>query len=71
MIDARNQVGTPVITTCPTYVTFMGEVYEIAADAMVFDPGPIRFEADYRDSLFDKLRAFAPHPAVWGESTRG
>jgi hypothetical protein len=61
MIDARDQIGTPVITDCPSYVWFAGKLYEIAADALVFNPGPIKFEADHEASLFDKLHTFAPY----------
>lgn len=36
MIDARDHVGVPVITDCPSYVEFEGVLYEVAADAFVF-----------------------------------
>jgi len=67
VIDARDQVGTPIITDCPTYVTFEGKRYEIPAAATCIDFGPIKFEADGRDSLLDKLYRFAPYPRVWND----
>lgn len=35
MIDATDHVGVPVITSCPSYATHDGKLYEIAADALV------------------------------------
>lgn len=58
MIDAREQIGTPVITDCPSYVEFQGVTYEIAADAFSWSPGLITFEADAEGSLFDKLYSY-------------
>lgn len=65
MIDARDHVGTPVITDCPTYVRFRGDLYEIPADAMRFDFPGIKFETGPDESLSDRLRLFTPYPMVW------
>ena len=58
MIDARDDVGTPVITDCPNFVTFGEETYLIDADAFRIKLGPITFEPEAGESLFDHLRRF-------------
>lgn len=42
MIDTRDHIGVPVITTCPTYVKHAGVTYEIAADALVVRESDLR-----------------------------
>jgi len=61
VIDAREHVGTPVITTCPLWVTAAGVRYEVDGEATIFTFGPITFAVDERDSVTDKLYSFAPY----------
>lgn len=44
MIDARDHLGVPVITDCPTYVERDGVRYEIAADALVTRESDLRIQ---------------------------
>lgn len=44
MIDARDHIGVPVITDCPTYIRRDGITYEIAADAMVTRESDLRIQ---------------------------
>lgn len=43
MIDARADVGVPIITDCPAFVTFGGVTYAISADAFRY-PTTIQWE---------------------------
>jgi len=61
MIDARDQIGTPIITDCPSYVTAFGVTYEIRADAFVFKAGPIIFQEDSPNDLMSKLHEYVPY----------
>ena len=56
MIDARDQIGVPIITDCPSYATAFGVTYEIPADAFAFQAGPIVFQECSPNDLMDKLR---------------
>ena len=63
MIDARDHVGVPVITTCPHYVRFEGVVYEVAADALVVRFGDITLDMPrLRDEILRWPYAAAPWP---------
>ena len=44
MIDARDHIGVPVVTDCPTYVEHDGVRYEIAADALVPRESDLRIQ---------------------------
>lgn len=52
MIDARDHLGTPVVTNCPTYVERDGVRYEVAADAFVLR------ESDLRTQWVDEKNEF-------------
>lgn len=44
MIDARDDLGVPVVTDYPTYVKHDGVRYEIAADALVVRKSDLRIQ---------------------------
>lgn len=61
IIDARDAVGTPVITDCAAVVSAFGVTYLVPADARSFRAGPITFEATETESLTDRIRAHMPY----------
>ena len=65
MIDARDQVGVPIITDCPSYVEAFGVLYEIPADAFLFQAGPIVFEGDSPNDLMAKLYSYTPYASPY------
>ncbi len=62
MIDARDQIGVPVITSCPLYVRFEGVVYEVAADALVVRLGDFTFDMP---RLREEIRLWPYAAAPW------
>jgi hypothetical protein len=60
MIDARDQLGVPVITDCPLFVRYDGVTYEVAADALVVRLGDITFSK----AFFDDAHSWFPRFTV-------